>query len=138
MNFLAFSSHPTSKSGRRRYEYCLITPTSTHVVNKFTKKKTHLKVQNNKRTIFMNNIGRCVENLENPDRVPKTWKADSSVIPICNLDIFSIRFPELIPVLVCSLSRNNIPCRTCVRNNSKSENCAEVLATQLRNIIKYL
>jgi len=86
----------------------------------------------------MNNIGFCVENIRNPDKISDTWKLNNSVIPISSLDIFSVRFKELIPVLVDRLSRKNVPCRTCLRNNTKSEHCAEVLATQLKNMIKYL
>jgi hypothetical protein len=138
MNFLAFSCHKATKSSKKRYEYCLITATGTHVVNKFTKKRTPISITNKKRTLFMNNVKQCEENTKNPDIAPKTWKLDSNIIPICNLEIFSIRFPELIPVLAYNLSRKNVPCRTCVRSNVKSELCAEVLATQLKTMIKYL
>jgi len=65
----------------------------------------------------MNNIGR-VENIENPDTVRNTWRLYAR--PVCNKDMYSIQFIELISVLVDRLSRKacRVPAREITQNLS--------------------
>ena len=141
LDIIAFSIHRSkSKTFLPRYECCLLRKNTSQVIHKYTPKKTKLPSSVEERsvlTLFINDIENSFLPSVDSNTFPEYWEIDSSVKPLSieHLIVPTIRFPELIPVIIKKSSKNKSPCSTCRRLGIKSEKCAKVIAQQLRELI---